>query len=187
MTRHKVVKTHKAKLTPKSDTTAVTVEVDDSARLREIRAMVKANNHSTLDENLVICQIYMESRFDAHATPPNGSAKGLLQMTEDGVKQVYKYRVHKQLGHMPSNRQTEDAFAQGVAMHGSPGMFDEATNIQLGTEYMQYWIDISSSIEHAYKRYRGVANGIYYRKISACAAKLKDDPESMQPLRDMFK
>jgi hypothetical protein len=70
-------------------------------------------------------------------------------------------------------------------MHDSPEIFDEATNIQLGTEYMQYWLDRSSSIEDAYKAYRGVDNGIYYKKISAAATKLAADPDSMQVLRDM--
>jgi hypothetical protein len=50
---------------------------------------------------------------------------------------------------------------------------------------MQYFIDNASSVDEAYKLYRGVRNGIYYRKINACAKILKDDPESMQPLRDM--
>lgn len=187
MTHKKVIKTHTAKLTPKSDTTPVAVQVDDTARLREIRQLVRANNHSTLDENLVICQIYMESRFDANATTGGSSAKGLMQMTRDGVKQVYKYRLQKQLGHMPSNTQTHQVFDEGAAFQAGSGLFDEATNIQFGTEYMQYWIDTSSSLEAAYKRYRGEPNGIYYQKISACAAKLKNDPESMQPLRDIFK
>ncbi len=52
---------------------------------------------------------------------------------------------------------------------------------------MQYWIDRSSSIEEAYKKYRGVSNGIYYQKISAAAKKLAADPDSMQVLRDMVK
>jgi hypothetical protein len=65
MTKRTTIKTHTARLTPKSDTKPVTVQVDDSARLREIRQLVRANNQSTLDENLVICQIYMESRFDS--------------------------------------------------------------------------------------------------------------------------
>jgi len=63
----KVIKHHAARLTPKADTKPVTVQVDDSARLRQIRRLVRENNRSSLDENLVICQIYMESRFDANA------------------------------------------------------------------------------------------------------------------------
>ncbi|EDZ99905.1 conserved hypothetical protein [Burkholderia sp. H160] len=185
-TTPKVIKTHKAKLTPKSDTTPVTVQVDDSARLREIRQLVRANNKSTLDENLVICQIYMESRFDANAQV-GGGAKGLMQMQPDGVKQVYKYRIQKQITHMPSNTQTDGAFAAGLAMHNSPQIFDQATNIQLGTEYMQYWIEQTPSVDAAYKRYRGKSNGIYYNKIKACADRLKNDPHNMELLRDMVK
>ena len=181
----KAVKTQKAELTPKSDQNPATVPVDDSARLREIRKLVEANNHSTLDENLIICQIYMESRFDAHAGASH-DAKGLFQMQLGGVQQVYKYRKQKERGgRMPSDAQTKQAFSDGAAMHDSPEIFDEATNIQLGTEYMQYWLDRSSSIEDAYKAYRGVDNGIYYKKISAAATKLAADPDSMQVLRDM--
>jgi len=88
---------------------------------------------------------------------------------------------------MPSDAQTRAAFEAGAALHGSASIFDEATNIRLGTEYMQYWVDTSSSISAAYARYRGVANGIYYKKISACAERLQGDPTSMQLLREMVK
>ncbi|MBB2926962.1 transglycosylase SLT domain-containing protein [Paraburkholderia silvatlantica] len=183
----KVIKTRRAQLTPKFDTAPVTVLVDDSARLHEIRQLVQFNNKSSLDENLVICQIYMESRFDANATVAGSTAKGLMQMNKGAVQQVYKYRKQQELGHMPSDLQTHQAFAEGAAMHVSSSMFDEATNIQLGTEYMQYWIDKAGSLEEAYKLYRGLSNGVYYKKIRACAEKLKADPGSMQPLRDMAK
>ncbi|WP_206958118.1 transglycosylase SLT domain-containing protein [Trinickia acidisoli] len=186
-TKKKLVKQQTAQLTPKSDTAPVPVAVDDSARLREIRGLVKANNHSTLDDNLIVCQIYMESRFDAEAAAGGSSAKGLMQMTAIATKQVYKERLKKDLGHTPSDKQSQEAFQEAVAFHGAPQIFDEPTNIQLGTEYMQYWVDTTSTIEDAYKKYRGVENGIYYKKIRACADKLKDDPDSMQPLRDMVK
>jgi len=179
-------KVHKAKLTPATDPKPDTVKVDDAARLREIRKLVTANNKSTLGTDLIICQIYMESRFDARAGATQ-NAHGLMQMQKQGVQQVFKYRVQKEVGHMPSDKQTKKAFAEGAALHGSDKIFDEATNIQLGTEYMRYWIDTSDSVEDAYKSYRGLANGIYYKKISACAEKLKAAPESMQVLRDMVK
>ncbi|WP_423391939.1 lytic transglycosylase domain-containing protein [Burkholderia sp. LMG 21824] len=187
MTGKKVIQTQKAAATPRSETDPVGVPIDDSARLREIRKLVEENNRSTLDENLVICQIYMESRFDARAGASH-DARGLLQMQLRGVQQVYKYRKQKERGgHMPSDAQTKQAFSEGAALHNSPAIFDEATNIQIGTEYMQYWIDQSSSIEDAYKKYRGVSNGIYYQKISAAAKRLAADPDSMQVLRDMVK
>jgi soluble lytic murein transglycosylase-like protein len=187
MTHKKVIKTHTAKLTPKSDTTPATVPVDDSARLREIRQLVKANNKSTLDDNLVICQIYMESRFDSNASPGGSTAKGLMQMTKGAVQQVYKYRAQKTLGHMPSDAQTHQLFAEAAAVHSSSQLTDDATNIGLGTEYMQYWIEKAHSVDGAYKLYRGLSNGIYYQKIKGCADKLRADPESMQSLRDMTK
>lgn len=183
----KIIKKHSAKLTPKSDTTPATVPIDDSAKLREIRQLVSQNNRSTLDEDLIVCQIYMESRFDENATNGGSSAKGLMQMTQGGVQQVYKYRRQKQLGHMPGDTQTQAAFSDGAAAHASEKIFDPATNIQLGTEYMQYWLDRASSVDAAYKMYRGVSNGIYYKKISACAEKLKNNSDSMQDLRDMVK
>ena len=186
MTQKKLVKRSDAALTPKADTQPVSVQVDDAARLREIRKLVQSNNQSKLDDNVIICQIYMESRFDANAGAGH-DAKGLMQMQLNAVKQVYKYRKQKELGHMPSDKQTKAAFDEGAKFHASASILDEAQNIQLGTEYMQYWLDTSSSTEEAYKRYRGVANGIYYKKISACAEKLKAAPESMQLLRDMVK
>lgn len=128
----------------------------------------------------------MESRFDARAGASH-DARGLMQMQKQGVQQVYKYRRQKELGHMPSDRQTRQAFEEAARLHDSDEIFDEDTNIQLGTEYMQYWIDTSKSIEDAYKRYRGVGNGIYFKRISACAEKLKSFPDSMQVLREIGK
>lgn len=171
---------------PVSDIKPEKVKIDDSARLRAIRKLVEENNRSELGTDLVICQIYMESRFDARAGAAQ-NAHGLMQMQKQGVQQVFKYRKQKELGHMPSDKQTKTAFAEAADIHDSERIFDEATNIQLGTEYMQYWIDTSPSVEDAYKRYRGVANGIYYKKISACAAKLTAGPDSMRLLREMVK
>ncbi|RFU45001.1 hypothetical protein [Paraburkholderia sp. DHOC27] len=74
-----------------------------------------------------------------------------------------------------------------ASVHSSSIIVDDATNIGLGTEYMQYRINKAQSIEGAYKLYRGLSNGIYYRKIKACADRLRADPDSMQPLRDMVK
>ncbi|WP_229261177.1 PAAR domain-containing protein [Duganella levis] len=47
--------------------------------------------------------------------------------------------------------------------------------------------DPQQAIDEAYKDYRGVRNGIYYRKIKAAADKLVDKPDSMQILRNMVK
>lgn len=155
-------------------------------RLREIRQLVKSNNRSSLDENLVICQIFMESRFDAHAGAGH-SAKGLMQIQKNAVRQVYKYRKQKELGHMPSDKVTAEVFKEADILYSSKSIFDQATNIQLGTEYMQYWLDTTKTIADAYKKYRGKTDGIYYTKIKTAAEKLKKSPESMQALNDMFK
>ncbi|MBV6325263.1 transglycosylase SLT domain-containing protein [Duganella violaceipulchra] len=186
MTQRKAAKVHVAQLTPAANNKPEIVKVDDSTRLIQIRALVEANNKSTLSTDLIICQIYMESRFDARAGATQ-DAHGLMQMQRKGVQQVFKYRKQKLLGHMPSDAQTKAAFAEGATLHASDSIYDEATNIGLGTEYMQYWADTSPSVAAAYARYRGVANGIYYKKISACAERLQADPTSMKILREMVK
>ena len=155
-------------------------------RLREIRQLVKDNNQSTLDENVIICQIYMESRFDANAGT-NHDAKGLMQMQKNAVRQVYKYRKQKELGHMSSDKVTAEVFKEADKFHASPSIFDQSTNIQLGTEYMQYWLDNTKTTEEAYKKYRGKTDGIYFKKIKTAADNLSKDPESMQILFDMVK
>lgn len=184
MANRTILKTHLAKLTPVADRRPEAVTVDDAGRLREIRALVEANNRSVLSTDLIICQIWMESRFDAHAGENKHDARGLMQMQRDGVKQVFKYRKQKELGHMPSDKVRDVAFDEGAAVYDTGQIFDEATNIQIGTEYMQYWIDRFMSIPDGYKGYRGVGNGEYYRKISACAEALAASPNSMQPLRE---
>jgi len=128
----------------------------------------------------------MESRFDGRAGATH-DAKGLMQMQLNAVRQVFKYRKQKELGHMPSDKETTDLFAQAKVFHSSKLVMDEATNIQLGTEYMQYWLDNTDSVENAYKRYRGKNDGIYYSKIKSAADKLASDPELIQILRDMVK
>jgi len=110
-----------------------------------------------------------------------------MQTTKGVVQQVYKYRAQKTLGHMPSDARTRQLFDEAAAVHASAQLIDDAVNIRLGTEYMQYWIDRANSVADAYKLYRGLSNGIYYRKIKACADKLRVDPDSMQSLRDMVK
>ncbi len=184
MTVKKIIKNHRANLTPKPDIASVKVAVDDSTRLREITALVKANNSSTLSTELIVCQIYMESRFDKNAGKGK-DARGLMQLQLNAVKQIYKYRKQKSLGKMPSDTQTKAAFKEGEEMHNDPKIFDEATNIKLGTEYMDYWVETTDSIETAYKKYRGKGNGIYYSKIKSASDELKKAPNSMQILLDM--
>jgi hypothetical protein len=179
-----ILKIHTAKLTPVANPMPEPVTVDDAARLREIRALVEANNRSVLSTDLIICQIWMESRFEAQAGVNKHDAKGLMQMQRDGVRQVFKYRKQKELGRMPSDKVKDAAFAEGAAIYDSGQILDEATNIQIGTEYLQYWIDTRGSIPDGYKGYRGIANGEYYRKIRACADALAASPDSMQTLRE---
>ena len=180
-----------AKLTHKSDTTPVKVEVDDSARLKEIRKLVKENNRSTLDENLVICQIYMESRFEKNARGQGSSARGLMQMLKAPVRELYRLDNLQKPRHdrLPEIRVFHDA----DQFHDSAGFIDESTNIQTGTAYLQHLIDKETAnaaddpVSEAYKDYRGIRNGMYYKKIKTAADQLKASPDSMQILRDMVK
>lgn len=191
MTNKSAVKTHAAKLTPISDTKPEIVSVDDSARLREIRALVVANNRSSLSTDTVICQIYMESRFDKDAHAQGSSARGLMQLLKAPVRELARLNNLKKP--RKERRPEQDLYRDADAFHDSPGFVDEASNIQTGTQYLQALIDnhsssdIQAAIEEAYKDYRGVRNGIYYRKIRAAAAKLTAEPDNMQILREMVK
>jgi len=186
-----VVHKAKAPLTPKSDTKPVTAVVDDSVRLKEIRGLVKANNKSELPEAVVICQIYMESRFDKNAKADGSSARGLMQLLKVPVRELYRV---DNLSKPRADRKPEaDLYRDADVFHDSPEMVDEATNIQWGTRYLQLLIDrqrkkgADDPIDEAYKDYRGIRNGIYYRKIKAGAEALRQQPESMAVLRDMVK
>ncbi|WP_459711974.1 transglycosylase SLT domain-containing protein [Paraburkholderia sp. 2C] len=132
--KNKIIKTQKARLTPTSDTTPVTVCIDDSGRLREIRRSVEANNRSGLDDNLIICQIYMESRFDRNASASGSSARGLMQLLKVSVRELYRIRNNR----LPrSSRKTEDTLdAEADRLHDSAQFVEDATNIQTGTEYL---------------------------------------------------
>jgi soluble lytic murein transglycosylase-like protein len=191
MTQKEAAKTHAAKLTPVADTRPEEVGVDDSARLREIRALVLANNRSSLSTDIIICQIYMESRFDKDAHAPDSSARGLMQLLKAPVRELA--RLNNLAKPRPERRSERELYHDADTFHDSAEFVDEATNIQTGTAYLQALIgkhseaDPQQAIEEAYKDYRGVRNGIYYRKIKAAADKLVDKPDSMQILRDMVK
>ena len=101
MTQRRPVKIHSAKLTPVSDTKPKIVKVDDSSRLREIRALVEANNQSSIGIDVIICQIYMESRFDKDAHAQGSSARGLMQLLKAGVSSAETIVTCK-LGPKPS-------------------------------------------------------------------------------------
>ncbi|NIA57629.1 lytic transglycosylase domain-containing protein [Massilia sp. TW-1] len=191
MSTKKIIKTHTAQLTSISDKKAVDVEIEDLARLREIRALVEANNQSSLPTELVICQIYMESRFDKNARSDGSSARGLMQLLRAPIRELYRLENLKK----PSRerRREADLYREADEFHDSAQILDEATNIRVGTAYMRALIEkrtaahATDPVSEAYKDYRGVRNGIYYSKIKAAAERLKAAPESMQVLRDMVK
>lgn len=189
MTQRQAIKVHSAKLTPISDTKSEEVKIDDSARLREIRALVEANNQSSIGTDMIICQIYMESRFDKNARAQGSSARGLMQLLKAPVRELARL---KNLQKPRKERRPEaELYREADAFHDSPELLDEATNIRTGTAYLQALIDKNSAagssdpVADAYKDYRGIRNGIYYRKLEDAAEKLKASPESMEVLRDM--
>ncbi|ULU23586.1 transglycosylase SLT domain-containing protein [Dyella terrae] len=183
------LKKHSAKTTPKSDKQRVAVSVDLSARLKQIRALVVANNKSLQGADVIICQIYMESRFDPKASSDKSSAKGLMQLLKAPIRELYRLR---ELEKPAAQRRTETkVYQEADAYHDGTALLDEATNIQAGTEYLQRLIDHRTRqkkddpVAEGFKDYRGVPNGIYYKKIKAAADKLRNDPDNVKILQDM--
>lgn len=159
------------------------------ARLREIRQLVHANNRSCLPDELIVCQIYMESRFDKCAQPAGSSARGLMQLLKVANRELFRL---DNLCKPSSQRCAEAAlYAAADAFHESSAFIDEATNIQMGTRYLQVLIDrarrshCADPIAEAYMDYRGVRNGVYYRKIRAAADRLGRDPDDIGALQRM--
>lgn len=191
MPSKKSIKTHTARLTPASDATPSDVKIDDAVQLRKIRVLVEVNNQSAIETDIIICQIYMESRFDSNAHAQGSSARGLMQLLKAPIRELYRL---ENLRKPRSERRPEaDLYRDADVFHDSPEFVDEATNIRTGTAYLKALIDkrtaegVHDPIEEAYKDYRGVRNGIYYKKIKAAGEKLKSEPESMQVLREMVK
>jgi hypothetical protein len=160
---------------------------DPLARLREIRRLVHANNRSQLPDELIVAQIYMESRFDACAQAPGSSARGLMQLLKVANRELFRI---DNLAAPPSRRQSEAAlYARADAFHDSPAFIDDAVNIQSGTRYLQLLVDRArragspDPVAEAFKDYRGVRNGIYYQKIRAAAERLKRQPDSMEAFK----
>lgn len=159
------------------------------ARLREIRRLVHENNRSCLPDELIVCQIYMESRFDACAQPAGSSARGLMQLLKVANRELFRL---DNLSKPASQRCAEAAlYAEADAFHASPAFIDEATNIRMGTRYLQALIDKArrekrtDPVAEAYMDYRGVRNGIYYRRIRAAAERLERNPEDVEALHAM--
>lgn len=156
-----------------------------------IRKLVEANNRTSLPVEVTICRIYMESRFDKAAQAQGSSARGLMQLLRAPVRELYRL---ENLNRPRAERRPEaDLYREADALHDSPDLIDEATNIRIGTSYLQALIDERTAdhsadpIAEAYKDYRGIRNGIYYTKIKGAADNLAAKPESMQVLRDMVK
>ena len=92
----------------------------------------------------------------------------------------------------PGERRAEpDLYVEADAFHASPAFIDEATNIHMGTRYLQALVDkarrahCADPVAEAYMDYRGVRNGVYYRKIRAAADRLGRDPDDIGALHAM--
>lgn len=141
--------------------------------------------------DLIICQIYMESRFDKDAHAQGSSARGLMQLLRAPVRELARL---KNLAKPKKERRPEaELYREADAFHDSPEFVEEGTNIRTGTAYLQALIDKNtaagsdSPVSDAYKDYRGVRNGLYYNKIKAAADELATSPDSMKILREMVK
>jgi hypothetical protein len=160
------------------------------ARLRAIRKLVEANNQSCLGTETIVCQIYMESRFDRCAEAEGSSARGLMQLLRVANRELFRLENLRKPLHA---RQPETALYRAADdFHDSAAFIDEATNIRAGTRYLQALIDkarregAADPIAEAYRDYRGLRNGIYYRKIRMAADRLKRDPDDVGVLRALL-
>jgi hypothetical protein len=157
------------------------------ARLRAIRQLVEANNQSCLSTEMIVCQIYMESRFDRAAQAEGSSARGLMQLLKIANRELF--RLDNLRKPVAARRPEEALYREADAFHASPGFIDEATNIRCGTRYLQALIDkarregSADPVAEAYKDYRGVRNGVYYEKIRAAADRLRRDPDGVEALK----
>jgi hypothetical protein len=168
---------------------ALPAQAEQLARLRAIRKLVEANNQSCLSTETIVCQIYMESRFDRCAQAEGSSARGLMQLLKVANRELCRLDNLRKPLHA---RQSETALYRAADdFHDSAAFIDEATNIRTGTRYLQTLIDkarregAADPIAEAYKDYRGVRNGIYYQKIRAAAERLKRDPDDVAVLREL--
>jgi hypothetical protein len=164
-------------------------EEEQRMRLRAIRKLVEQNNQSCLPTETIVCQIYMESRFDRCAHAEGSSARGLMQLLKVANRELFRLDNLRKPLHA---RQSEAAlYRTADDFHDSPVFIDEATNIRTGTRYLQTLIDkakregSADPIAEAYKDYRGIRNGIYYQKIRAAADRLRTAPDDVDVLREL--
>jgi hypothetical protein len=162
---------------------------EQRTRLRAIRKLVEQNNQSCLPTEMIVCQIYMESRFDRCAQAEGSSARGLMQLLKVANRELFRLDNLRKPLHA---RQSEAALYRAADdFHDSPAFIDEATNIRTGTRYLQALIDkakregSADPIAEAYKDYRGIRNGLYYQKIRAAAQKLARDPDAVEALQSI--
>jgi hypothetical protein len=162
---------------------------EQRTRLRAIRKLVEQNNQSCLPTEMIVCQIYMESRFDRCAQAEGSSARGLMQLLKVANRELFRLDNLRKPLHA---RQSESALYRAAdEFHDSPAFIDEATNIRTGTRYLQVLIDkakregSADPIAEAYKDYRGIRNGLYYQKIRAAAQKLARDPDAVEALQSI--
>ncbi|WP_447748354.1 transglycosylase SLT domain-containing protein [Pseudomonas nicosulfuronedens] len=188
-TSSRPLRTHAAITARNERTPTTSISVDTASRLKEIRKLVIENNRSEVDTDAIICQIYMESRFDPRAASSTSTAKGLMQLLRAPIRELFRLRELEK----PRNQRRSESiiYVEADRYHASDELWDEARNIQTGTEYLQALINqqrqrgVQDPIAEAYKKYRGLSNGVYYRKIKSSALQLKTRPDDMKILQDM--
>lgn len=89
------LKDHSGSLVKTENKKEEIVLVDEAKKLKEIRSVVESSNQSSLSNDLIICQIYMESQFNKRNRENVHNARGLMQLQRDAVREIYVYRKRK--------------------------------------------------------------------------------------------
>lgn len=120
----------------------------------EVKALITANNNSSVSTELLLCLIWKESSFNPKEKSTKSSATGLMQMTTGAVEQVNK------------------STPKGVHFSHSE-MTDSAKNIQCGTYYLKIRIEwAKGDITKGLNGY-GTGSG-YATNILECETCIKD-------------
>jgi soluble lytic murein transglycosylase-like protein len=108
---------------------------------------------------MIVCQIYMESRFDRCAQAEGSSARGLMQLLKVANRELFRLDNLRKPSAAPVPR--PNCTGKRTLSTTAPAFIDEATNIRTGTRYLQALIDkarregSADPIAEAYKDYRG--------------------------------
>jgi len=158
---------------------------DSTDRAKEIEKLIAENNRSSVDNNVVVCQVLKESTFNAKAKSKSG-AKGLMQLTTSATKQVFANRaVAANNGKPISDKAKAKEFEKGVDAQNSSTIYDEPTNTQYGTEFLDYTTKRNNGdVRKGLEDYNGESTKAQYAdKILKCAERLNKCPGSMPTIK----